>query len=60
MISGNVVLSFRSESPAIPSPHHLSWLALDTYKTFFPEETVSRLFCCCSFFPFYLLSGLLL
>ena len=30
----------RSESRAIPSPHHLSWLALDTYKALFHNEEV--------------------
>ena len=30
----------RSESHAIPSPHHLSWLALDTYKALFHNEEV--------------------
>ena len=30
----------RSESRAIPSPHHLSWLALDTYKALFRNEEV--------------------
>ena len=43
----------RSESHAIPSPHHLSWLALDTYKALFRNEEVryihvtSPLLICC-------------
>ena len=30
----------RSESHAVPSPHHLSWLALDAYKALFRNEEV--------------------
>lgn len=30
----------RSESAAVPSPHHLSWLSLETYKTLFPDDKV--------------------
>ncbi len=32
----------RSESAAIPSPHHLAWLTLETYKTLFPDDKVHQ------------------
>lgn len=35
---------FRSESAAIPSPHHLSWLAFNTYKELFSNEKVNYYF----------------
>ena len=37
-----IPLHCRSESAAIPSPHHLSWLALNAYKELFTKENVSK------------------
>ena len=32
----------RSESAAVPSPHHLAWLTIETYKTLFPDDKVQQ------------------
>lgn len=34
--------SNRNESPSVPSPHHLCWLALQSFLELFPECSVSE------------------
>ena len=38
----STALQRRRESAAIPSPVHLSWLALQAYNDFFPDDAVSE------------------
>ena len=42
---GFINLCCRSESVSTPSPHHLSWLALEAYNSLFTDEEVGHSLC---------------